>query len=78
LLEKRRGNGEEGQGKKIGASSGQFLHAMRRGEWGFVVGVGSREKEREGTVGEDDSDMWAMLGSEREGERGFPGWCWAG
>jgi hypothetical protein len=54
---------------------------MGRGKWGFMVGVGSREKKREGTVGEDDSDMWAMPIEEREREyagRVLPGPdCWA-
>jgi hypothetical protein len=62
----------------VGHRGGRLLALGEKGEGRAVAVSVCREKEREGTVGEDDSDMWAMLGSEREGERGFPGWCWAG
>jgi hypothetical protein len=38
-----------------GVVSGQLLHGMGRGEWGFMVGVGSREEEREVR---EESDGW--------------------
>jgi hypothetical protein len=61
---------EEKQGKKRGVSSGRLGIRMGRGEWGFVR-VGSREKEREGTVvGEERTDTWGPVVSRKKKKRG--------